>query len=218
MGDCRLGRQAALDQPRRGRRLHDSALAGAAGVFGTPRHQHAELRRHDVEPLGDILTDLMERPLAAGTGFILDVDDGFDAREMRRQRATVRAALSGRLLAFGGGLGFLLRGGARFRLFDLFEREQHLVFGKGLGASSKAMALHLLDDLHETIVARPLGEEHRLQFVRIVGKRLDRLRHRRRRPYFVPSFDALRRPDSLCRIIPTRPAPTSPSRSVAPPV
>ena len=34
VGDGRLGRQAALDQPRRRRRLDDDVLAGAAGVFG----------------------------------------------------------------------------------------------------------------------------------------------------------------------------------------
>jgi len=36
---------------------------------------------------------------------------------------------------------------------------------------------------------RALGEKHRLQFVRIVGKPLDRLRHSRRTQYFLPSFD-----------------------------
>ncbi|KAF2988696.1 hypothetical protein MJC1_04225 [Methylocystis sp. MJC1] len=84
MCDCHLRRQAAFDQPRRGRRLHDRALAGATSVFGSTRHQHAELRWHDVEPLRDIFADLVERALAARTGFILDVDDGFDAREMGR--------------------------------------------------------------------------------------------------------------------------------------
>ena len=53
------------------------------------------------------------------------------------------------------------------------------------------MTLHLLDDLNEALVARPLGEEHRLQLVGIVGKRLDRLRHGAERPYFPPGFDAL---------------------------
>ncbi len=84
MGDRRLGRQAALDQPRRGRRLHDDVLAGAAGVFGTAHHQHAELRRHDVEPLGDVLADPVQHALAAGAGLVLDIDDGLDARQMRR--------------------------------------------------------------------------------------------------------------------------------------
>ena len=49
--DRRLGRQAALDQPRRRGRLHDNVLAGPAGVFGPAHDQHPELRRNDVEPL-----------------------------------------------------------------------------------------------------------------------------------------------------------------------
>ena len=99
MGDRRLGRQAALDQSRRSRRLHHGALAGPAGVFGTARHQHAELRRHDIEPLGDIFADPVQPALAAGAGLVVDVDDRLDARQMRGQRAAVTAALSARLLA-----------------------------------------------------------------------------------------------------------------------
>ena len=50
-GDHRLGRQPALDQPFGRRRLHHRLLAGPAGVFGTVRHDHPELRRDHVEPL-----------------------------------------------------------------------------------------------------------------------------------------------------------------------
>jgi hypothetical protein len=50
-------RQAAFDQPRRGRRLDDDVLAGAAGIFGPTYDQHPELRRHDVELLADVLAN-----------------------------------------------------------------------------------------------------------------------------------------------------------------
>jgi hypothetical protein len=60
LGDGRLGRHPALDQPRRRRRLHHHILAGPAGVFRSAHHEHPELRRHDVEPLGDILADPMQ--------------------------------------------------------------------------------------------------------------------------------------------------------------
>lgn len=50
MGDHRLGRQAALDQPLRRRRLNHAIRAGPTGVFGTVGDDHAELRRDDVEP------------------------------------------------------------------------------------------------------------------------------------------------------------------------
>jgi len=43
-----LGRQSALDQPRRSWRLHDAVLAGSAGVFGPPSDENPELRRHQV--------------------------------------------------------------------------------------------------------------------------------------------------------------------------
>ena len=44
MGDQRLGRQPALDQPRRRRRLDHGALAGAAAILGPAGDDHPELR------------------------------------------------------------------------------------------------------------------------------------------------------------------------------
>jgi hypothetical protein len=63
LGDRRLGRQAALDQPRRRGRLHHHVLARPAGVLGPAHDQHAELCRDDVEPLAHILADPMQRTL-----------------------------------------------------------------------------------------------------------------------------------------------------------
>jgi len=84
LGDRRLGRQAALDQPGRRRRLHHDIFAGATGVFGPAHHQHTELRGHDVEPLGDILTDPMQRTGAAEADLARDVDQRLNARQMGR--------------------------------------------------------------------------------------------------------------------------------------
>ena len=58
----RLGRQAALDEARRGRRLDDDVLAAAAGVFGPTHDQHAELRGNDVELLAHVLADPVQAP------------------------------------------------------------------------------------------------------------------------------------------------------------
>ena len=80
VGDGRLGRQAALDQPRRRRRLDDDVLASPAGVFGPAHHNHSELRGNDVEPFPEVLADPVQRAFAAGAGLILDVDDRLDAR------------------------------------------------------------------------------------------------------------------------------------------
>ena len=57
MRDHRLGRQPSGDQPGRGRRLHDALGAAPAGVSRPARDEHLELRRDDVEPLGDVLAD-----------------------------------------------------------------------------------------------------------------------------------------------------------------
>ena len=93
LGDGGLGRQAAFDQPRRSRRLHDTVLAGPAGIFGPPGDEDAELRRHDVQPLALVLADPVQLALAAGAGLVVDVDDDLDPRQMRRQRSAVGAAL-----------------------------------------------------------------------------------------------------------------------------
>jgi hypothetical protein len=52
-----------------------------------------------------------------------------------------------------------------------------LVFRQALGATAEAVTLQVLDDLNEPLGALPLGDQHRLQRFRIVGERLDRLRH-----------------------------------------
>jgi len=67
LGDQRFGRDTAFDDPRRCRSLDHRTLARAATVAGPARDQHAERSRHDIEPLGDIFTDLVERAAAAGT-------------------------------------------------------------------------------------------------------------------------------------------------------
>ena len=93
LGDRGLGRQAALDQPRRRRGLHDTVLACPAGVFGPAGDEHPELRRHDVQPLAPVLADPVQLALAAGAGLVVDVDDDLNPRQMRRQRSAVDPAL-----------------------------------------------------------------------------------------------------------------------------
>ena len=110
MRDGRFGRQAALDQTRRSRRLRDAFLAGAASVFWPPRHQHAELRWNDIEPFGDVLADPVKLALAARAGLVVDIDDGFDARQMGGQRAAIAPAPA---RGFGAGRrGFAFRAAA----------------------------------------------------------------------------------------------------------
>ena len=151
LGDRRLGRQAALDQPRRRRRLDDHVLAGAAGVFGPAHDQHPELGGDDVEPLADVLADPVQRARAARAGLVLDVDERLDPRQMRRQRAAVGAPLARALRARRRRLGFGLGRRLRLALLDVFERQQQLVVRQRLGAAAEAVALQILDDLDEPL-------------------------------------------------------------------
>ena len=168
LGDGGLGRQSALDQPGRSRRLHDAILARSAGVFGPPGDEHPELRRHHVQPLAPVLADPVQLALATGAGLVVDVDDDLDPRQMRRQRSAVDAALaSPRRAAIGRALVLLCLTGCR-DLLDVFQAQQHLLLGQRLRPAAKAMPLQLLDDLTQPLALAPLGEQHRFQRLEIV--------------------------------------------------
>src|SRR6056297_1512131 len=108
VGDGALGRKATLDQGRRGRSLFHTVGAGAAGILGTDGHDHTQLRRHDVQPLGTVFADLVHLPAAAGAHEHLGLDDLLDPRQVRGQVATVapgqpfafRRVIAGRLILF----------------------------------------------------------------------------------------------------------------------
>jgi len=80
LGNGRLGRNATLGQPRGSWSLDDDFLTGAASVCGAAHHQNAELGRHDVELLADVLADPVQAVAAEGAVMALDVDDHIDAR------------------------------------------------------------------------------------------------------------------------------------------
>ena len=67
-------------------------------------------------------------------------------------------------------------------MLDVFEPEQHLIFGQRLGAPPEAMALQFFDDLTQPFVLHPLRNQHRLQRAGIVGKRIRQNRHGGIRP------------------------------------
>jgi len=78
----RFGRDATLDEARRCRRLHYDLLAGATGIFRPAHDDHAELSRHDVETLGNVLAHDVQHSLAARACLIRDVDDLLDPRQV----------------------------------------------------------------------------------------------------------------------------------------
>lgn len=179
VGDGRLGGHAALDQPCRRRRLDDDALAGRAAIAGTAGDEHPELRRHDVETLGEVLADDMQGMAAARTGLVLDVDDHLDPRQVGRQRASICPALGGALCPHCRGRGLVGRLVIGRGLLDFLKAEQKLIFRQRLGPAAKAVALQFLDDLLETFGPQTLGDQHRLERAGIVGKRVGRGCHTR---------------------------------------
>src|SRR4051794_7066673 len=78
------------------RELEPLRSRSPTGMFGPPNDQHAELRRHDVEPLGRVLADLMQCLAAARAGMVIDVDHHLHARQMSRRRSAVHATLATR--------------------------------------------------------------------------------------------------------------------------
>ena len=144
--DQRFGGQAALDQTRRSGRLHHHVLTGAAGVFGPTHDQHAQLRRHDVEPLGDILADAVQGRQQGQAGssmsMIVSIRGRWAGKDPRfRRRSAARAT---RLF---GSSAFALRLGGGLDLFGLFQPQQQLIFRQALGPAAEAVTLHRLDDL-----------------------------------------------------------------------
>ncbi|GAY21268.1 hypothetical protein SFOMI_1805 [Sphingobium fuliginis] len=144
LGDQRLGRNAALDDPRRCWRLQDRALARTAAVARTPGDKDAEGRGNDVAPLGDILADRVERAAAAGAGLVLDIDDLLDALEMCGQRAAVGVARSSGVLLAGRGI--TRRASLAQRRLYVLEAELELIGIELLGTPAEAMAHEGIDD------------------------------------------------------------------------
>lgn len=175
--DQRFGGDAAFDDPCRGRGLHDRVLARAAAIAGTTGDQDAEGGGHDIEALGDILADLVERAAAAGAGLILDVDDLLDPFEMGGQRTAVGLAR-----ACARRLACLLSGelGLRERGLNFLERQLELVSIELLRLATKTMTHQRIDDRLQSLVLCPenleniqlvgLFEDERAQRVDVIGK------------------------------------------------
>src|SRR4051794_37952866 len=87
-------------------------LASPAGVLRSSRDDHANVGRHLVEALGDILTDDVQCTLAAGTDLALRFDNHLLVRQVIEACVTAGAAFaralssqrSVRLLVLGFGL------------------------------------------------------------------------------------------------------------------
>ena len=89
MRDGAFRRQPTLYQPCGRRSLRDPIRAGAAGVFGTDRHDHPALGRHDIEPLVAVLADPVHLPAAAWAVEAVRLDHPLDARQTGGQVAAI---------------------------------------------------------------------------------------------------------------------------------
>ena len=143
----RFRRHAAIDRPLRRGRLHHSALAGAAPIT-RPAHQlHAQLGRNQVEHLGAIVTDHVQRTATAGAFLALDVDDDLVARQVRGQRTAIAVGCRYRTPSlrwlcclFGG----VVRGGT---LLLILQDELQLLEVELFRARPVAVAQQALDEL-----------------------------------------------------------------------
>jgi hypothetical protein len=85
----RLGRHAAVDWRVGSRGLDDSIFAGAAAITRPADQPNPELSGDVIQHLSLIFADPMQRTAAAGTNFVLDVDDDLDPRQMGGPGATI---------------------------------------------------------------------------------------------------------------------------------
>ena len=129
--------------------LHDCARAAAAGIFRAAGHQHAQLRRHHVQPLADVLADPGHLAAAARTQPALRLDDPLHPRQMGRQvtavapvRSTgaVRAALDDPLRLLMGGIEHALGD------FGVLQRQMILLGGELLRPGAELLAPKVADD------------------------------------------------------------------------
>ena len=138
-----LGGYAVLDQPLQRRRLHHFAGARLAGILGAAGHDHLELRRDDIEQFRDVLADPVLEATAARAGLIRYIDDGFFARQMRRQRAAIDLPPARRDLLASRAV--VLRRGVsrRERLLHILQAPAALLGIEQLGTAAKAGGLAL---------------------------------------------------------------------------
>jgi len=150
-----FSRQPALDQSFRRRRLDNRLVAGAAGIFGTVRHDRPVLRRDHIEPLRSLFADHMHRRPAARTGFVLGLDRYMNLRQMGRKRAAFGPAFigsnPGRLLVLPVGDSFA----GRDCLLDVLKRQSELVRVELLGTGTKVHAPQLLQEMLKPVILRP---------------------------------------------------------------
>ena len=145
--DHGLGRQAALNQPRRRRGLDDTGnrigaglLARAARVLRSLRHDHAHLGRHLVEPLRGVLADDVQLAAAARAYLALRLDHYLLVRQMIEALVAASTALS-RPPGLERGISLLVLGPSLGQQgLELLQRQRQLIVGDALGLAAEVRA------------------------------------------------------------------------------
>ncbi len=134
--------------------MNDRALAGPAGVFGTAGYDHLVLRRHNIEPPGDVFADPMQDARAAGADALLRFQNDLDLSQMVGKRGPLLATLASPV-RLERGIGPLLR------LLDLgqtldevLEGQIQLVLVQPLRASAELQPLQGCEDVLIALVPR----------------------------------------------------------------
>jgi hypothetical protein len=96
---------------------------------------------------------------------------------MGGQGAAVRPPPSGARLPLGRGFLLILGVAGGLDLLGLLQAELQLLLGQALGPPPEAMPLQFLDDLAQPLAFCLLGQQHRLEQVRVVGEGCSRARH-----------------------------------------
>ena len=186
--------QPTLDQPRRCRHLHHRTLTSPAAVLGPAGDDHLELRRDDVEALGDVLADPVHPTATARTALAVGLDHDLFARQMLGQGAAIDTTLPCarrfqrrvHLLRLGLALGQ--------RLLDVLERQLELIgVGGLLGAAAEQGPSEFFDERPQLLVLTgqlggcgPLGEQQGVERRDVVGQwngRVRREAHGPREPH-----------------------------------
>ena len=202
-GDHRLGRQPALDQPFRRRRLHHRLGAGPAGILRTVGDDHPVLRRDHVEPLRGILADHTHGRAATGAVAVVGLDRHMHPRQMAGKRATIDTALVG--AGTRGHLVLFVVVGlvGRNHLLDVLERQTQLLGVELLRMAAKLRTLQLAQQVPQAVVLRqgmvalhergvtlrPRRSDQRMQGCDIGWKRIGALAHAREESDSRPSVD-----------------------------
>jgi hypothetical protein len=136
-------------------RLRHGLRAAAAGVFGASRHQHPELGRDHVQPLGQVFADPGHLAATTRAQRAGRLDHPFDPGQMGRQMPTVALRLAGLLTArpLHCRFGFLLRRLEHaLRKFGIFQGQVELVGRELLGALAEFLALRRAQNILQPTV------------------------------------------------------------------